>query len=85
MLYIGFTDIDHARIGMARSLNGITGWERSKFNPIISRGHETWDADACYKPYAICDGKRWILWYNGRRKTEEQIGVVYHEGITFEF
>ena len=33
-----------------------------------------------YKPYAIFDGKRWLLWYNGRKGGVEQIGVALHEG-----
>lgn len=80
MFYIGFSDIDHARIGIARSRDGITGWERFRENPIISPGKEKWDHDACYKPYAIFNGKRWLLWYNGRRASMEQIGMAYHEG-----
>jgi hypothetical protein len=37
-------------------------------------------ADACYKPFAILDGGRWMLWYNGRRGDAEQIGLAVHEG-----
>ncbi len=37
-----------------------------------------WDADACYKPYAVFADGRWILWYNGRNNSIEQIGLVTH-------
>ena len=80
MFYIGFADKDHARIGLARSKDGITGWQRHPANPIIRPGKGRWDADAVYKPYAIFDGKRWLLWYNGRRGGVEQIGVAIHDG-----
>lgn len=80
MFYIGFRDIDHAQIGIARSKDGVTEWQRLAANPIISPGENQWDADACYKPYAIFDGNRWLLWYNGRREGWEQIGVAIHEG-----
>jgi len=79
MFYIGFRDIDHAQIGVARSSDGITGWQRHHANPIISPGINQWDQDACYKPFAIFDGRRWLLWYNGRRGNVEQIGLAIHD------
>ena len=85
MFYIGFSDKDHAQIGLARSKDGITGWERHRANPIIRPGRGEWDADAVYKPYAIFDGKRWLLWYNGRRGGVEQIGMATHDGEDLGF
>ena len=35
MFYIGFRDVDHAQIGIARSRDGITNWERHSANPVI--------------------------------------------------
>jgi beta-1,2-mannobiose phosphorylase / 1,2-beta-oligomannan phosphorylase len=80
MFYIGFRDPSHAQIGIARSKDGITDWQRLADNPIIRPDPDGWDADACYKPYALFDGKKWLLWYNGRRGPVEQIGVAIHEG-----
>jgi len=85
MFYIGFRDVDHAQIGVARSKDGITGWERHPANPIIRPGKDRWDHDAVYKPYAILDGDRWLLWYNGRRGGVEQIGLATHEGADLGF
>lgn len=85
MFYIGFKDIHKAQIGVARSKDGINNWERHPLNPIVKPGKDKWDHDACYKPYAIFDGKKWLLWYNGRNKTLEQIGVVIHEGEDLGF
>jgi predicted GH43/DUF377 family glycosyl hydrolase len=85
MFYIGFADRDRAQIGLARSRDGITHWERHPANPIIRPGKNRWDADAVYKPYAIFDGKQWRLWYNGRRGGVEQIGVATHEGENLGF
>jgi beta-1,2-mannobiose phosphorylase / 1,2-beta-oligomannan phosphorylase len=85
MFYIGFSDQHHAQIGLARSRDGIGGWERHRANPIIRPGKGQWDADAVYKPYAIFDGTRWLLWYNGRRGGVEQIGVAMHEGDDLGF
>ena len=85
MFYIGFRDIDHAQIGLARSPDGITGWQRLPQNPIIRTGLNQWDHDACYKPYAVFDGSRWLLWYNGRHGSLEQIGVAIHPGADLGF
>ena len=49
MFYIGFRDVHHAQIGIARSRDGLTGWERHPANPIIQPGADRWDHDACYK------------------------------------
>lgn len=85
MFYIGFRDVDHAQIGLARSRDGITNWQRHPDNPIIRPGVNQWDHDAVYKPYAILDGERWLLWYNGRRGSIEQIGLATHEGEDLGF
>jgi predicted GH43/DUF377 family glycosyl hydrolase len=85
MFYIGFRDKDHAQIGLARSKDGVTVWERHPANPILRPGKGRWDADAVYKPYALFDGRRWLLWYNGRRGGVEQIGVATHDGEDLGF
>jgi predicted GH43/DUF377 family glycosyl hydrolase len=85
MFYIGFSDVHHAQIGVARSQDGVTHWQRHPANPIIRPGAGQWDHDACYKPYAIFDGRQWLLWYNGRHGGLEQIGVVLHAGEDLGF
>jgi predicted GH43/DUF377 family glycosyl hydrolase len=85
MFYIGFRDVNHAQIGIARSKDGITDWKRHSSNPIIRPGKDKWDHDAVYKPYAISDGKKWYLWYNGRKGGVEQIGLAIHEGEDLGF
>ena len=85
MFYIGFRDRDHAQIGIARSRDGITDWQRHPANPIIRPGKDQWDHDAVYKPFAIFDGKQWLLWYNGRKGGVEQIGLALHQGEDLGF
>jgi predicted GH43/DUF377 family glycosyl hydrolase len=81
MFYIGFSDTDHAQIGIARSADGVTDWQRSTANPIIRPGHLfAWDSDAVYRPAVIHEPGRWLLYYNGRNGTTEQIGLAIHEG-----
>ena len=80
MFYIGFANEHLAQIGLARSRDGLTAWERHPANPILFPVKGAWDGDACYKPYAIFRDGRWLLWYNGRKNKVEQIGVAIHEG-----
>lgn len=87
MFYIGFEDIDTARICLARSPDGVTRWHRHPANPIISPTEGAWDGDACYKPYVLWqpERQRWLLWYNGRRGAPEYIGLAIHEGYDLGF
>jgi predicted GH43/DUF377 family glycosyl hydrolase len=85
MFYIGFRDEAHAQIGIARSKDGVGGWERHPANPVIRPGPGQWDQDAVYKPFAVFDGRRWLLWYNGRKGGVEQIGLALHDGEDLGF
>jgi predicted GH43/DUF377 family glycosyl hydrolase len=85
MFYIGFRDQHRAQIGLARSRDGITDWQRHPANPIIRPGKDQWDHDAVYKPFALYDGKQWLLWYNGRKGGVEQIGLALHQGEDLGF
>jgi beta-1,2-mannobiose phosphorylase / 1,2-beta-oligomannan phosphorylase len=85
MFYIGFRNEHYAQIGMALSSDGVTGWKRHPANPIIRPGRDKWDHDSCYKPFAVFDGQKWLLWYNGRRGGFEQIGLATHEGEDLGF
>lgn len=64
MFYIGYINEHFAQIGIARPKDGITNWERHPWNPIISPEKDSWDENACYKPFAVHDDGKWLLWYN---------------------
>jgi len=87
MFYIGFEDTHTARIGIARSPDGITRWERHPDNPIISPTPGGWDSDACYKPFAVWNDRKqkWYLWYNGRSGRPEYVGLATHSGFDLGF
>jgi predicted GH43/DUF377 family glycosyl hydrolase len=87
MFYIGFEDVNTARIGIARSPDGITRWQRHPLNPIVSPTPGGWDGEACYKPFAVWDetAGRWLLWYNGRSGRPEYVGLVTHDGFDLGF
>lgn len=75
--YIGYENIDNARICVAESNDGID-WKRIKQNPILSPTKGAWDSDAVYKPSVCFDIKKnnAYLWYNGRKGQNEYIGLA---------
>ncbi|MBR2021682.1 MAG: hypothetical protein IJ939_04525 [Clostridia bacterium] len=83
MFYIGYEDIDTARICCARSRNGITEWQRSPLNPLVSPTKGGWDGDACYKPSVLFENGVWRLWYNGRCGKPEYVGMAEFDGDLF--
>jgi sucrose-6-phosphate hydrolase SacC (GH32 family) len=85
IFYIGYRDIDHAQIGLARSRDGLSSWERNPANPILRATRSGFDADACYKPYALFAHGKWMLWYNGRNANLEQIGLATRSGRDLGF
>ena len=84
MFYIGYSDINTARIFVAKSEDGINNWKRYG-NPIIKPTKGQFDNDACYKPSALYDEKKkeWLIWYNGRTKNKEFIGLALHKNFHF--
>ena len=85
IFYIGYRDIYHAQIGLARSRDGLTRWQRCPANPILRATGSGFDADACYKPFALFARGKWMLWYNGRNQHLEQIGLATHSGRDLGF
>lgn len=81
MFYIGYENIDTARICVAQSPNGIGNWKRLPDNPILSPTKNAWDADAVYKPAVVFNkqSRELMLWYNGRRKHIERIGYAHYK------
>lgn len=77
MFYIGYTDIDTARIFVASSKDGIN-WTRYR-KPIVSPSRWKFDSEATYKPSVIYDNanNRYLLYYNGRKGANEYIGLYY--------
>ncbi|MDR2775817.1 MAG: hypothetical protein LBC19_13990, partial [Tannerella sp.] len=71
LFYIGYKTIDYAQTGVAKSKDGISGWERHPANPIVSPG-EDYDLKSVYITQVIYreKEKRWYLWYSGRNRTE---------------
>ena len=77
MFYIGYTDVNTARILFALSDDGVN-WKRFNTKAIISGTKFGFDGDAVYKPTVYWNEKenKWYLWYNGRLRQNEFIGVA---------
>jgi sucrose-6-phosphate hydrolase SacC (GH32 family) len=76
--YIGYQNLDVARICVAHSKDGVC-WTRDEDNLLLSPSKNAWDSDAVYKPSVLNCGGRMYLWYNGRRSCEEYIGLAIKE------
>ncbi|HLY64695.1 MAG TPA: hypothetical protein VKU60_04095, partial [Chloroflexota bacterium] len=75
-----------SRIGMARSRDGVTAWERHPNNPVLSPGPRgSWNAAMVYKPTALWDEQRgrWDVWFNASDTLDgiERIGHAWSEGV----
>ena len=75
MYYIGYQNIDVARICRATSDDGIH-WRRNDNNLVIAPTKGGWDADATYKPTLLTVNGVKYLWYNGRKGDREYIGLT---------
>ncbi|MCI8614607.1 family 43 glycosylhydrolase [Parablautia intestinalis] len=82
MFYVGHLHEERAQVGLARSRDGITGWEKHPDNPLIAPTQGAWDSVAVYKPFVMKVNGQWLMWYNGAAYEEpvwvfEQIGLAY--------
>jgi predicted GH43/DUF377 family glycosyl hydrolase len=90
MFYIGHMHEERASVGIARSRDGIRGWERHPDNPVIAPDVGTWDGLSVYKPFVLREKGTWMLWYNGARYddeiwADEKIGLAYLDQQDFGF
>lgn len=75
MFYIGYQNIDVARICYAESSDGIS-WIRPDNNLLLSPSKGGWDSDAVYKPSVVIWDDKLHLYYNGRKGHGEYIGLA---------
>ncbi|WP_088627062.1 glycosyltransferase [Fibrobacter sp. UWB5] len=78
MYYIGYQNLDVARICFATSKDGLE-WCRSENNLCIAPSKDSWDAHACYKPAVVIKENKELMWYNGRKNNCEYIGLAVKE------
>jgi predicted GH43/DUF377 family glycosyl hydrolase len=85
MAYIGCSSDAHDYNGLARSRDGITGWERHPSNPIIAGSEGSWDCNSICKLTVIEIEDGYMGWYNGVNNKMEELGVIVHRGFDLGF
>lgn len=87
MFYLGMSADRKPSIGLARSRDGITGWERHPDNPIIAGSEGYWDYACICKPTVLKSEDGFIMWYNGCNTSYndgqgmEELGMARHRGF----
>lgn len=85
MFYISYRTANEGSISVARSVDGITAWERHAENPLIRKSQVSTEQDytSIYRPGVILDDNTWRCWYNGRNDSltyTENIMLAEHAG-----
>lgn len=81
MFYLAFNGDGNSAIGLARSKDGITNWQRHPDNPIVAGTDGLWDWKGTCKSSILRDESGYLMWYNGANAYGEQLGLAYHKGF----
>ena len=81
MFYLAFNGDGNSAIGLARSKDGITNWQRHPDNPIVAGTDGLWDWKGTCKASILRDESGYLMWYNGANAYGEQLGLAYHKGF----
>lgn len=81
LFYMGMNGDGNSSIGLARSRDGVTGWERHPDNPIIAGTDGLWDYRGTCKAAVLPGKDGYQMWYNGANNYGEQIGYAFHPGF----
>lgn len=81
MFYIGHVHEERAQVGLARSKDGVSNWEKHPDNPLICPTQGDFDSVSVYKPCVLKIDNCYMMWYNGamydyEKWVEEQIGLA---------
>jgi 2-polyprenyl-3-methyl-5-hydroxy-6-metoxy-1,4-benzoquinol methylase len=80
MYYCGHNG--HWQIGVADSVN-LKDWVRSKRNPVLKLGKQSWENREVADPHVLHDGSQYLMYYAGKG-TDWQTGIALSEdGLRF--
>jgi len=85
MLYMGYDADVMPSLGLARSRDGITGWQRHVDNPVIAGTEGIWDFGGIRKASLVKEENGYKLWYTGRNRKLTEIGAAFHSGFDLSF
>ena len=85
MFYMGVDGDEITSVGMARSRNGIDGWQRHPSNPVYSATDGTWDWIGARGPCVLNDNGKLRMWYSGKDRRSRAIGLLERETVSLDF
>ena len=85
MFYVGADGDGVLSIGLARSKDGVTDWQRNPLNPVISGTDGSWDWRSTGKPSVLKVSEGYTIWYKGCNARFEEIGIATHKGTDLGF
>lgn len=83
MYYLFYSGVDgdgYSSIGVARSKDGISGWERYEENPVIAGTDGSWDYHSEVECSLLKEENGYRMWYAGRMRDMGMIGFAQHKG-----
>ncbi len=72
-------------LGVARSRDGITGWQRHPSNPISAGKDGNWDWLGTKKVCVLRQPQGYQMWYTGNTRESQQLGIAWHPGFSLDF
>lgn len=81
LFYAGVDGDGYSSIGVARSADGISGWERYEENPIIAGTDGSWDYQSEVECSVVQEADGLRMWYAGRMRDIGMIGLAQHAGF----
>lgn len=81
MFYVGEDGDGTMSIGVARSKDGVSGWQRHPSNPVIAGTDGCWDWRGAGKPSVLKTEDGYLMWYQGANMRFEEIGTAVHKGF----
>jgi predicted GH43/DUF377 family glycosyl hydrolase len=78
MYYWGFSDPQHFRLGLARSLDKIH-WVKSAYNVVLDTVQHSWEGTHIYRPSPVIVGDTMLLYYSAY---DDDAGIIMpHIGL----
>ncbi len=85
LFYMGVDGDGITGIGLARSKDGVTGWERHPSNPVYAGTDGAWDWLGARGPSVMVDGDTVKMWYTGLNRLGRSIWMLEHPGAGLAF
>lgn len=85
MFYMGVDGDGITGVGLARSRDGVTGWERHPSNPIYAGTDGGWDWLGVRGPCVLAEEGQLRMWYTGLDRGVRTLGVLTHPGEALAF